>query len=89
MKLEEEKKLVGEKLKLTVRWWINWNPDRNRNLWPEIWEKMNQNQIALYIVNLWSLLDVDDKWDYEHTDLLLVHTTPPEICWKALVKTLT
>lgn len=55
-----------------------WNPHRDRNCWPQIWEKMDYDTRFNYMNNL----------PYEERNYWSLHTGPPDICWKALVKTL-
>jgi hypothetical protein len=100
--MEEEKKLVAEwmgweisPLQKNVYFkrgigynFDDWNPHQDRNCWPEIWDKLAS--IDIYLEKYLDEMDLQftnskylhgDKWDY--------HTASPEICWKALVKTLT
>ena len=100
MTLDEEKKLVWEWLgkkppkkpdsfayaKYVVRS-MTWSPHKDRNCWPEIWGKMDLDFVKKYLKNLHDIyLHKDDR-----TQFVLewnAHTAPPEVCWKALVKTL-
>jgi len=116
MKLEDEKKLVAEKL---MGWDIhdnsyrhidyeyhyhktkphttqnrvfpkNWNPQSNDcpfSVWDEIWDKLGYNQEFTYSDNLWKLLECDILEPSGHNNMLF-HTAKPEVCWKALIKTL-
>lgn len=66
-----------------------WNPHRDRNVWPEIWKKIWEKGLQDKYVE-----KVDD-WFYENQPIewqgdgqWLIHTAPPEICTKALLKVL-
>ena len=97
MELQEEKKLVAEKLmgdKLTFYEGefllptglpLNkWNPQSERKWWDEIWEKMDDELKDKYMSNLDNIVKGNHigptTWD--------THIAKPEICWKALIKTL-
>jgi len=65
----------------------NWNPQSERKWWPEIWEKMDAVMIYKYkgeMEGIWENLYGNSIpspfWFY--------HTAKPEVCWKALIKTL-
>jgi len=58
-----------------------WNPQEDRNCWDEIWDKMDIQTGLKYLKNLKQYFKDDSvEWDY--------HTAKPEICWKALIRTL-
>jgi len=107
MKIEEEKKLVAEKL---MGWEVHvihsehhkiyatnpnrvfedsqfWKPESDRNCWDEIWEKMDDGNNGEFIDNFTNNIEevfprslLMGDWDYL--------TVKPELCWKALIKTL-
>jgi len=106
MTLEEEKKLVAEKLmgwtiehnpRLTERMkykWTDdlkvaclnlflseWNPQSERKWWDELFDKMGDDLIGVYLEKLGDTfgLEITD-WNY--------HIVKPEIMWKALIETL-
>jgi len=115
MNLEDEKKLVAEKL---MGWqvvlipdilpdgaknyeqWVkegskpthtlngrleDWNPQSERKWWDEIWDKMGYEVFYRYLDSI----NEDGLFDYSgyHRDKNF-HTAKPEVCWKALLKTL-
>ena len=71
----------------------DWNPDEDRNVWSEIWRKMNALERESYIMNLRKLSGVNTRnWDVcgypvavPERDFVL-HTISPYICTKALLK---
>jgi len=84
--IEDEKKLVAEKLfpdkwPLTDYQFIHttWHPQKERKWWDEIWDKMDDEVKERYMNWLLDRAYIGD-WD--------IHTAKPEICWKALIKTL-
>jgi hypothetical protein len=110
MTLEEEKKLVAEKL---MGWEMmppglkekypeaaytfeDWNPQSDRNCWPGIWEKMTVEQAVNFVREIHHLQMKIGKFIRTHwgnytleMNAWLLHITPPDICWKALIKVLT
>jgi len=68
-----------------------WNPHRNRNCWPDIWERMDRKTIIAYKYALGDSSYVEDKVGCTLRDSVewKFHTAPPEVCWKALVSVLT
>lgn len=111
MKIEEEKRLVAEKLMgwrvdelfpddphwrpeiqkqdgTPLYYFHNWNPHKDRNRWPEIWDKMTERQRITYIQNLLCVqMDVNEPLSL--SEIFDIHTTSPEIYWKALIEVLT
>lgn len=104
MTLEEEKKLVAEKLmgwkidplldnnhcyfiKLNgdSKYSYNWKPHKDRDCWPEIWEKMNE-MVKCEFGNV--LRDIHRERKSYGVIWWIYLTTPPELCWKALIKVL-
>jgi len=105
MTLEEEKKLVAEKL---MGWQIgvsrnegsyfewnksrkiyvaDWNPQSEREWWDQIWDNMGDKLFEDYYHNkLWAIQHSTPVTPTESTRLM--HAAKPEICWKALIKTL-
>ncbi len=100
MTLIEEKKLVAEKL---MGWSFiglfifkypkksdkqknhpaisSWNPQLERKWWDEIWEREGF-PTGKYYDNLLALKPAPRE---KH---IWLHTAKPEVCWKALIKTL-
>jgi len=86
MTLEEEKKLVAEKDLVIEKLGIlrpfneyyGWNPQSERKWWDEIWEKMDGSIMLDYIEIL----------RQNGGTIINLHTAKPEVCWKALIKTL-
>ncbi len=82
MTLIEEKKLVAKKL---MQWMFfrDWNPQTDRNCWPEIWKKLESIKIDKYH-------DLSDKYYANLGEISAweLHTSKPETCWKALIKTI-
>jgi len=100
MKLEEEKKLVAEKLGFmsvgpggmpkiyTNKQLYNleeWKPSGERKWWDEIWEKMPYEMTVKYLENI---LIPEQGLDDTFEESWFTHTAKPETCWKALIKTL-
>jgi len=119
MTLEEQKKLVAEKL---MEWLIdeydvaglividfitdkgsesdrgerinidNWNPQSERKWWDDIWEEMDDEMFEEWITNIHS--SFVNEWaenDYKPSEpnyKRLIQTAKPDVCWKALIKTL-
>ena len=54
---------------------VLWNPQSERNCWDEIWANMTLGIADRYMSNLNGTM-----WE--------MHTAKPEVCWKALIKTL-
>jgi len=102
MTLEQEKKLVTEKLNIKMQSvmvpefgkemkWEEmpieyWNPNKERKWWDEIWEKMNLSQRGTYLNNLKHLENA--KESMLDWDDWIIHIAKPEVCWKALILTL-
>jgi hypothetical protein len=66
----------GEKTGIQPKYW---NPQTDRNAWPEIWDKMDEETMTLYLMELGRLLP-NRKWSF--------HIASPEVCWKALIEVL-
>ena len=109
MSLEEDKKLIAEFMgwkfdyegrvsnpKQSSFWLCNWNPQTDRNAWPEIWDKIASDLDVLYsyLDNLDYMMDwkaLEKKYpqlEGKHELWFGIHTAPPEVCFKALIKTL-
>jgi len=94
MTFEEEKELVTEKLGIVFL--KSSNPLKNRNLWPEIFEKFTWVMVKKYIAELVEMAKINKhpniiseiKGFDKTTIRWKLHTAKPEICWKALIKTL-
>jgi len=97
MTLEEEKRLVLKWLGYSVgvnRYWKkeagrvgamsieSYHGNTDPRCWPEIWEKIDGQMIKKYIPILAEMVGGDWKCPWR------IHTAPPEVCWKALIKTL-
>lgn len=69
-----------------------WLPEEDVRWWPTIWKCGNEilDFNIDYIANLISLLGLGNlNWDVINLETLMkIHTAPPEICWEALIKTL-
>lgn len=99
MNLEEEKKLVAEKLNISfmitpiIRAPIEeWNPQSERKWWDEIWDKMDKKTMKKYLNTIFDIhAGPSEQENPDHTGVLFkcFHTAKPETCWKALIKTLT
>ena len=67
-----------------VRPWLKfekWKPNEESKWWDEIWGKMDSEIARKYLCELqFRIITVGNYWE--------IHTAKPEICWKALVKTL-
>lgn len=79
----------------TTIWLAKWNPQSDRNCWAEIWGKMwelppENNFKIQYIRNLRKLLCLVPMKNSLNafTYFWRFHTSPPEICWRALVESL-
>ena len=63
----------------------DWNPQDNERAtneeWQEIWDKMDEFQWGEYIEQLSEFQTKPGKWKF-------LHTAKPEICWAALIKTI-
>lgn len=110
MTLEDEKKLVAEKLgfmlgkaltghtNIGTKLFLDfillaaWNPQTQIQWWPEIWDKMDEKTFSQYSVEVDKIIGFPvikangnvlswGSWKR-------IHTAKPEICWKALIKTL-
>ena len=62
----------------------HWNPQTDRNAWPEIWDKMGRDFKIEYLDYLRLFLLVDKT----HLTLFDYLTASPEVCWQALIKVL-
>jgi len=63
----------------------NWSPQKDPRCWPEIWGKMDENQIQSYCKNIEkSCIDIELPYAKEYH----FHTVPPQTRWAALIKTL-
>lgn len=97
MTLEEEKKLVAEKLmgvkedsnypgryfnKNKLIYFDTWLPESDRNQLAEVEEKLNDKQRETYVFNL---MVIRPERTYA---FWWIKTVPPEICWRVLIKTL-
>ena len=61
----------------------DWDPKDDCNCWPEIWVKMNRNQMQLYMDELKKICVKIPQWsDWE------INTAQAKICWMALVKSI-
>jgi len=73
-----------------------WNPQTDRNAWPEIWDKIasDLDVLYLYLDNLDYMMDwkaLEKKYpqlEGKHEVWFGIHTAPPEVCFKALIKTI-
>jgi len=68
----------------------DWNPQDNetgRKWWPKIWEKMSYDMFIIYLGHLRTGLKINHLSNLNLIEIS-VHTAKPEICWKALIKTL-
>jgi len=69
-----------------------YNPQDNktgRKWWDEIWEKIGENEQLTnsYIFNLQkSIAGFDSNFMEQY--MWIIHTAKPDICWKALIKTI-
>ena len=83
MKLEDEKKLVAEWMGWNLKYIedrFDWNPQSERKWWDELFDKIwEQSLDGKYISELVKMGNFR-KWS--------IHTAKPEVCWKALIKTL-
>ena len=65
----------------------SWNPDTDRNCWPEIWEKIEKYPILIenYLRKLDELLALNQlsSWQWSAWKW---HIAPPYICVKALLE---
>ena len=98
MKLEEEKKLVAKFMKYQIIDRLHtknehgnyiadgrpWNPESNREWWDEIWEKMDDEIWEIYSHYVSELHGESIIGNFDR----YYHTAKPEICWKALIRTL-
>jgi len=102
MNLEDEKKLVAEWMgwkcenKYNDDWIVcpnhvfrlyEWTPESERKWWDEIWERLSVYDLDyVYTDNVQKFAHAQEtrglatKW--------YIHTAKPEVCWKALLKTL-
>ena len=97
MSIEAEKKLVAEWLEKEFKTIeelksgefgvakTGWKPESERKWWDEIWEKMAGEQLDEYEFILSKLWETTSTG---YTIKMFIHTAKPEICWKALIKTL-
>jgi hypothetical protein len=87
----DELKLVNKKLGLSLPLYSK--PWKNRNVWDEIWEKTGSLIANQYFANVLIELGcfVDNLGcpvNIGYVEAYQAHTAKPEICWKALIKTL-
>jgi len=67
----------------------NWNPDTDRNVWPEIWESMDYKTWKAW--KDWLINFFNKKYKQPGCELCLIEcflTASPEICAKALLEVL-
>ena len=94
--LEQEKKLVAEFMgweSILDSFWEDGvrqrDPQTDRNAWPEIWDRLkDKEKMFEYFSNLGDILKVFQGWDANDHEGIVVHTASPEVCFKALIKTL-
>ncbi len=65
-----------------------WMPHIDRKWWDEIWEKMDDEMFKKYRNNLEAIFGITSYHPYSKTNVKLMHTAKPKLCWKALITTL-
>jgi len=60
----------------------DYNPQSERKWWDEIWDRMDEKMFMKYLDNIESLFELPLFYTKDF------HTAKPEVCWKALIKTL-
>lgn len=61
----------------------DWNPQSDRNAWPEILKNMDKTTALNFMLNIDSPFHVKGGYD----SCWLILNLPPETLWKALIKT--
>ena len=107
MTLLEEKKMVAEwmgwggfshgfnrdvgSMVIQDVYWDDWNPQSDRNAWPEIWGKLSNLEWFVYkqtLVNEFRKIAEEVEGIVRFDLQECMHTASPETCWKALIKTI-
>lgn len=65
----------------------DFNPDTDRNVWPEIWKKMTYQQMRDYSEVYDRLMEIDYN-ELSVQAWVDIHTAPPDICCKTLLEVL-
>jgi len=69
----------------------NWNPQKDRNCWDEIWDKLHLDETLFmdYIGKLCSFENVEPEPNtYIIETIFIIQKAKPSVCWKALVEVL-
>lgn len=86
----EEKKLVIESLGLSLRSIENWNPEKDRNAWPELFEKIvKKGLVTRFISKVLLCYTVLGKNSITLDDCYTLLITDPDVLWYCLLKVLT
>ncbi len=100
MKLEDKKKIIAwmgliwiDRLHIQDKNgdWVTdgsaFNPDTDRNVWPEIFDKIKEKGLHdEYLEKVDDLMSIKYPAEWITDGQWLLHTAPPEICTKALVE---
>ena len=63
-----------------------WNPKFDRRCWDEIWGRMDEDIACRYIYNIRHFVQRPQGAACQKN--MDIHKVKPEICWKALIKTI-
>ncbi len=86
----EEKKLVIESLGLSLRSVESWNPEKDRNAWPELFEKIvKKGLVTRFISKVLLCHTILDKNSITSDDCYTLLITEPTVLWKCLLEVLT
>lgn len=86
----EEKKLVIESLGLSLRSIENWNPEKDRNAWPELFDKIIEEDLTnRFTEKVLLCYTVLGKNSITLDDCYTLLITDPDVLWYCLLKVLT